>query len=670
MEQFGLLKDFAIVMVVAAVVTLLFRRLRQPPILGYLLAGLLIGPYTLPAPPVTDVNTIRLLADLGLVLLLFGLGLEFSWSKIRQVGLSVLMIGVVEILTMISLGYGLGRLLGWSTMDALFLGAALHISSSAIIVKTLRDLGKLPLLSSRLIVGILVVEDFAAVVIIALLSGIATTGTADFADIGSLALRLTIFVVASLVLGAIIVPRIIRFTGRFHSKEAFLITSLGLCFAMALLGNYLGLSAAAGAFLMGALIGDTEHSEEIVEVVTPVRDMFAALFFVTIGMLINIAQFRDFVVPAIIVAAVFVLGKILSNTVATFVSGHDGRTSLQVGMGMPQMGEFSLAIAKVGVDRGVVVAPLYPVIASVTALTSMTGAYIARSADSVASFLNRRSSALLKAYLSRLADWLYALRLVFARDSIAARKVQHSGRTILINLLIVMVIIGIGTFALHFVQQLALLTHLRADIVGLVFGFLFLMLCVPSFVVIWRSVRALGDEAATYVLSRRPSARGWRRKAVRIVLRDSMVILLSVLVGIWFIPFISSLLFIGSLALAIPLLLLALIIYLVSRSVIDIHTQLERTFGRTLLGDEYISTSEAATLLGVSQSTVEKSARRMKLPAVRIGRRWQIDRAKVEELAETYELHGTESVETAQQAGQDAKGSEGESTEKNRQSTA
>jgi CPA2 family monovalent cation:H+ antiporter-2 len=658
MEEVALLKDFAIIMVVAAVITLLFRRLRQPPILGYLIAGLLVGPYVLPTPLVTNLETISLLADLGLILLLFGLGLEFSWNKIRQIGLSVLIIGVIEILTMISIGYGLGKLLGWSTMDALFLGAALHISSSAIIVKILRDMGKLEFLSSRLIVGILVVEDFAAVAIIAVLSGVATTGTANFGDIGSLALRLIIFVVASLVLGAIIVPRIIRFTSRFHSKEAFLITSLGLCFAMALLGNYLGLSAAAGAFLVGALIGNTEHSEDIAEVVTPVRDMFAALFFVAIGMLINITQFKDFVIPAIIVATVFILGKILSDTLATFMAGYDGETALGVGMGMPVMGEFSLAIAKLGIDRGVVLAPLYSVIALVTALTSLTGPYIMRSAGSVATFLNRRSPALLKAYVSRLADWIQALRAVFARDTKAAQKVRHSGRIILINLLIVMVIIGIGTFALHFVEEMALLIQIRADIMGLAFGFLFLMGCVPSFVAIWRSVRALGDEAATHVLSRRPSAKQWRRKALRIVLRDSLVILLSILVGIWFIPFISGLLLIGSLALAVPLLLLGIIIYLVSRSVIDIHTQLERTFERTLLGDEYISTSEAATLLGTSQSRVESLARRMKLPAVKIGRRWQVERAQVEELAGTLQPN---EEEPAPEVSPDAKDQSAES---------
>ncbi len=644
MEEVALLKDFAIIMVVAGVITLLFRRLRQPPILGYLIAGLLVGPYILPVPLVTDIETISLLADLGLILLLFGLGLEFSWNKIRQIGLSVLIIGAIEILTMISIGYGLGRLLGWSTMDALFLGAALHISSSAIIVKMLRDMGKLDLLSSKLIVGILVVEDFAAVAIIAVLSGVATTGTASFADIGSLALRLIIFVVVSLVLGAIIVPRIIRFTSWFHSKEAFLITSLGLCFAMALLGNYLGLSVAAGAFIVGALIGNTEHSEEIVEVVTPVRDMFAALFFVAIGMLINITQFKDFVIPAIIIAAVFILGKILSDTLATFMAGYDGETALGVGMGMPVMGEFSLAIAKLGIDRGVVLAPLYSVIALVTALTSLAGPYIMRSTESTANFLKRRSPALLKAYVSRLADWIQALRAVFARDTKAAQMVRQSGRTILINLLIIMVIIGIGTFALHFVENLALITQIRADIMGLAFGFLFLMGCVPSFVAIWRSVRALGDEAATHVLGRRPSAKQWRRKALRIVLRDSLVILLSILVGIWFIPFISGLLLIGSLALAIPLLLLGVIIYLVSRSVIDIHAQLERTFSRTLLGDEYISTSEAATLLGTSQSRIESLARRMKLPAVKIGRRWQVEKAQVEELAATLQPRGDETA--------------------------
>ncbi|MDY6834614.1 MAG: cation:proton antiporter, partial [Chloroflexota bacterium] len=329
MEEVTLLRDIAIIMLSAGAVTLLFRRLHQPPILGYLIAGLIIGPFTIPlvyseiSAPVHDIDTIRHLADLGLVLLLFGLGLEFSWSKIRQVGTSVLLIGGIEILTMISLGYGLGRALGWAPTEAVFLGAALHISSSAVIVKILRDSGRLEFLSSKLIVGILVVEDFAAVAIIAILSGIGSTGTADIGEIGELMLRLVVFIVSSLVVGALLVPRIMKFTHRFHSKEAMLITSLGLCFGMALIGDLLELSAAIGAFLVGAIIADTEHSEEVAEIITPLRDMFAALFFVTIGMLIDLGDFTEFILPALIVTAVFLLGKTIANTTATFIAGYD-----------------------------------------------------------------------------------------------------------------------------------------------------------------------------------------------------------------------------------------------------------------------------------------------------------------------------------------------------------
>ncbi len=617
MEEFGLIKDFAVIMMVAGAVTLIFRRLHQPTVLGYLIAGVIVGPYTLPVPPVSDVETIRLLADLGLVLLLFGLGLEFSWSKIRQIGLSVLLIGGLEICTMISLGYGLGRLMGWSDMNALFLGAAMHISSSAIIVKVLRDMGRLNFLSSRIIVGILVVEDFAAVAIIALLSGIAATGTADLGDIGLLTLRLVVFIVSSLVLGTFIVPRIIRFAHQFRSKEALLITGLGLCFAMALLSRYLELSVAAGAFLIGALIGDTEHSEEIDEVVTPIRDMFAALFFVAIGMLINMAEFGDFIVPAIIVGIVFMLGKFLSNTIATLMSGHDGRTSLQVGMGMPQMGEFSLAIVKSGVEHGVIMSSLSPVIAMSTAITSLVAPYITRSTDSVAGFLDRRSPTLLKVYVSRLADWLQVLSTIFVRDSEAARKVRHSAKIIIINLLIIVVIIGVGTFALHHIENLSFLKNIRADFIGLGIGFVLLLLCMPSFIVIWRSLRSLVDEAVASLLSRRSSARGWRRDALRIMLRDSILIALTIFVAIWFIPFVSALLHFGSLTIAIPLILLAVILYIVLNSVRHIHRQLEQNFSQILLGEQHTSTLETAKLLGISESKVADLMRKMKLKAAR-----------------------------------------------------
>jgi CPA2 family monovalent cation:H+ antiporter-2 len=620
MEDFSLVKDFALIMIVAGAATLLFRRLHQPPILGYLIAGLIIGPYVLPVISVTDIHTIRLLADLGLVVLLFGIGLEFSWSKIREMGLAVIIIGVVEILTMFLLGYGLGRVLGWSPMNSLFLGAALHISSSAIITKILRDLGKLSLPSSRLIIGILVVEDFAAVIIITVLSGLATTGTADLGDIGFLVLKLVIFILASLMFGAIIVPRIVRFTHQFHSKEVLLITGLGMCFGMALLGNYLGLSVAAGAFLIGSLIGDTERSGEFIEVVTPVRDMFAALFFVTIGMLIDVSQFREFIAPAIIICAVFMAGKILSNTLATFFSGHDGKTALQVGMGMPQMGEFSLAITKVGADKGVLVPQLYPSIAVATALSTFISPYMTRSADSVARILNLRSPALIKTYILRLSDWLQVMRSTMARDTKVAKRVQGDVETIMINLLIVVVILGVGTFTVQFVKDIARLTHIRADIVGLLFGFVFLMLCVPAIVIIWRNVRKLIDLAVTYILVRRSSAKEWRRESLRIVLRNTIAIVLVIFFALWSIPLIVQLLAFGSFSLAVPLLFLATLLFFILGSVTQIHGQLEQTLSKVILGKELASSRDVALRapMAIRQGALRKLINFVELPIVTI----------------------------------------------------
>ncbi len=606
MEEISLLKDFAVIMVVAGVVTLIFRQLRQPVILGYLIAGLLIGPYTLPFPFVTNLDTINLLADLGIVLLIFAIGLEFSWNKIRKVGMSVILIGCIEIITMISLGYVVGKLLGWSGRDALFLGAALHISSSAIIVKVLRDMGRLHFLSSRLIVGILVVEDFAAVAIVALLSQIASTGVANLGDIGVVILRLVIFILATLVIGRLIVPRLMKFVNRFQSKEVLLITGLGLCFALALLGNYLGLSVAAGAFLMGTIIGDTDYSMAVTEVIGPVRDMFAALFFVSIGMLINIDQVGNFIIPALIVFLVFVVGKVFINTVATFLSGHDGRTSLNVGMGMPQIGEFSLIIAKTGVDRGIVVAPLYPVIALVTAFTSFTTPYIMRSSESVTRFLNRKSPLLLKAYISRMGDWLEAIRKIFSTDSVAAHIVQHATKSIVVNALIIVVLISIGTFALGYVPRLSEFSGMSIDIIGLLFSLVLLILCLPCFAAIWRNVRNIAHMASGLLINRTFPVKASRANFLRIIIRDTVVIILTVLVAIWFIPYLLGLFALGSFALVFPLLFAAIIIYIILWFAFDIHGQLERAFSQIILGKEHVSPSRAASMSAEFKSRIAK----------------------------------------------------------------
>ncbi|MCH8832270.1 MAG: cation:proton antiporter, partial [Chloroflexi bacterium] len=240
----GLLRDFAIIMAVAGGALVLCRQTRLSPVLGYLVAGVIIGPSVLRT--VENPDTIGLLADLGLILLLFGIGLELGWQRIRGVGARVVLIALVEMSIMFALGFEVATLMGWSDAEAVFLGAALTISSTAILMTMLRESGQLLHARGRLIVGILVVEDFVAVVLLTVLTGVATTGTANPQDIGLLAAKLAIFGAVALVFGALFAPRLIHFVNRFRSDETLLITGLALCFGLALAAQQLGLSAAAG----------------------------------------------------------------------------------------------------------------------------------------------------------------------------------------------------------------------------------------------------------------------------------------------------------------------------------------------------------------------------------------------------------------------------------------
>jgi CPA2 family monovalent cation:H+ antiporter-2 len=585
-DEFTLVRDVTVIIVVAGGVTLFFRWLRQPPVVGYLLAGFLVGPYALPTPLVEDVQMVRLLAELGIILLLFGLGLEFTWSKLRKVGLSALGIGGAEILAVMAAGYQVGQFLGWSTMDSVFLGSALAISSSAILSRMIVDMGWKDRPSARLMVGILVVEDFAAVTLLAVLAGVAATSVFDLQGVGLLLLKMVFLGATSLVVGSRLLPRVLGFVKRFHSQEAMLITALALCFALAMFSHTLGLTAAVGAFLMGALIGDTREGEEVSGLVAPVRDMFAAIFFVSIGMLIQIVPSLGLLLAVLLITAAFVVVKVVANTVAAFLAGFGGHVSLRVGMGMPQSGEFSLVIAKSGVDAGVVGGLLYPVLVLTTVITSWTTPHLARSADAVSSYLERRPPGLLRDYVVSLGDWLQTVQASTGRHSEAGVIMRHAVASVMVNLVIVAVLLGAATVALQFVAELAPLARLREDAMGLVAGGLTLVLVFPSVVVIWRNLRVIVDEAARYALSRRPSARLWPREALRHVLRESIALALVVVVGLWSIPFIAKLLSIGSLALAVPLLMLAAVLYFTVGSVRDIHSRVEAVFHHTLRNGE------------------------------------------------------------------------------------
>jgi CPA2 family monovalent cation:H+ antiporter-2 len=586
MEHEGnLLRDFAVIMAVAGAAIFLMRQFKQPPILGYLIAGVLVGPFTFANPVVEDVDIIRRLADVGLVLLLFGLGLEFGWERIRQVGPKVLFIGAVEMTLIVAMGFQTGIALGWTDTEAIFLGAAISISSSAVIVKMLGDYGDVRSPRGRLIVGILVVEDFGAVILLSILSGVTGSDTGGLQEIGLVIGRLVLFTGGAVLIGTLVAPRLIGLIARTQTPETMLIISLAMAFGLALLGEILGISAAAGAFLIGAVIGDTKFSAQINERMEPVRDMFGALFFVSIGMLVDVGQFGDFIGPALVVTAVYIVGKVVANTAAVFVTGTNGTDALRVATGMPQSGEMSLAIVKVGTDNLVVGPFLYPVIAVMTAFTSFLYPILFRSSEGISGFLKQWSPRALKTYVDSLGEWLAALQRSFQFNSPSARQIQHTGRVLLVNLVLMAILIGTGTFALRFSEEIAPFFGLSESVVGLVISSLVLALCVPSGIIVWRESRTLADLLTESAF--RPRSAGshrWRTEESRLLLRDSMLAAVAVLLGVWAVPLLSQLLSLGQLSVPVPVIFLAGIAFVLARSVLKLHHALEATLERTMLG--------------------------------------------------------------------------------------
>ena len=591
MEDAGLVRDFATIMAVAGVAIVVFQLLKQPPVLGYLIAGIIVGPYTLPLlnlpAPVHDTESIHLMAELGFIVLLFALGLEFGWRRIREMGLRVILIGTIEICFMIALGYEIATLMGWSTTEAIFLGAALSISSSAIIVKVLRDLGMLHEQHGRLIVGILVVEDFAAVILLSVLSGVATSGAANLSEVPGLLGRLGLFFVCALFVGALVAPRIIRFVARFRSREVVLVVSLAMCFGLALVGEQLHISAAVGAFIIGTVLGDSEYSEMLNNTINPVRDIFAALFFISIGMLIELTVLGQYIVPALIITGVFIVGKTIAATVGTFLTGHDGKTSLSVGMGKPQLGEFSLAMAKVGVDYAVVGAFLYPVVAAVSALTSLFYPFISRSSTGIGEALELRSPRLLRDYVGNLSYLLISMRTVFGLEGELADHVRRAARVMIVNFGVIVITIGLGTFALNFAGDFAQGVNIRQGMLGLVVSCIVVLLCIPPAVFIWRALQRMTDDLSVFIL--RFNVHNFsllNRAGVRVILRNSILIPMVVALVIWSLPFISRLVVLGSFSTPIAILFLLGIIALLWRVSFRIHRIMETTFRRTFLGDD------------------------------------------------------------------------------------
>jgi len=430
MHAISFIQDLAVIMLIAGVVTVIFHRLRQPVVLGYIVAGFLIGPHTPPFSLIHDEDTIKTLAELGVIFLMFCLGLEFSLRKLFKVGATAFIAAFLEIVLMIWIGYEIGRWFGWSTMDSLFLGAILAISSTTIIVKALNDLKMKNQRFAQLIFGVLIVEDILGIGIIALLSGIAVSGSVSSGEVFSTVGKLSLFMIVALVVGILLVPRLLAYVARFESNEMLLVTVLGLCFGFCLLVVKLEYSMVLGAFLIGAIMAESRQLLKIERLIEPIRDMFSAIFFVAIGLMIDPDILVAYAWPIAVITIAVVLGKMVSCGLGAFIAGNDGRTSLRVGMGLSQIGEFSFIIAALGMTLQVTSDFLYPVAVAVSALTTLSTPYLIRAADPLS---------------EKLAGWVpQRVGRVFGLYGEWLRSIQPQGQGALLAAMIRRILLQVG----------------------------------------------------------------------------------------------------------------------------------------------------------------------------------------------------------------------------------
>jgi len=402
------LRSLAVVLGVAAVTTVLFQRLRQPVILGYLIAGLIIGPH-LPIPLVADPHVVQTLSELGVILLMFSIGLEFSFSKLLRVGTTAAITAVVECSLMIWLGFLAGRAFGWTTTESAFAGAIISMSSTTILVKAFDEQrigGRL----REIVLGVLVVEDLIAILLMASLttvaSGIGLSADALFASTA----RLVAFLVGLVAVGLLLVPRGVHAVLRLGRAETTLVASIGLCFSVALLAQEFGYSVALGAFLAGSLVAESGEEHAVTRLVEPVRDMFAAIFFVSVGMLLDPNVVVQHWAAILVLSLVLVAGKFVGVSFGAFLTGNGVRTSVQAGMSLGQIGEISFIIAGLGITLKATGGFLFPVAVTVSALTTWSTPWVIRASGPVASWIDRKSPKALQTFAALYGSWLESLR--------------------------------------------------------------------------------------------------------------------------------------------------------------------------------------------------------------------------------------------------------------------
>ena len=447
----ALVNDLALILVVAGIVTLLFKKLKQPLVLGYVVAGFLVSPHMPYTASVVDSENIHLWSDLGVMFLLFSLGLDFSFKKILKMGASPIISTCTIIFCMSMLGMFVGRLFGWDKMDCIFLGGMLAMSSTTIIYKAFDDLGLRQQQFAGRVMSVLILEDILAIVMMVLLSAIASGKDLGGGEMLGSVWKIVFFLVLWLVVGIFAIPLILRRVRYLINNEVLLIVSLGLCCAMAVFSTKVGFSSAFGAFIMGSILAETIEAEKIIKLVEPVKNLFGAIFFVSVGMLVDPMILVEYALPIFVLVMTILIGQAIFGTFSFMLGGESLKSAIRCGFAMAQIGEFSFIIASLGLSLGVIGDFLYPVVVAVSVITTFLTPYMIRFATPAYNKLEKHLPNKIIKSLNHLS-----MNQTGAQESSLWKRLltQMAMNTIVYSILSVAAILLMFTFVLPFMQKL------------------------------------------------------------------------------------------------------------------------------------------------------------------------------------------------------------------------
>lgn len=458
-----LVKDLALILVVAGTVTLIFKKLKQPLVLGYIVAGFLVSPHMPYTMSVMDSADVKTWADIGVIFLLFSLGLDFSFKKIIKMGAAPVIAACTIIFCMMLMGFSAGKMFGWRQMDCIFLGGMLAMSSTTIIYKAFDDLGLRQQRFAGLVMSVLILEDVLAIVMMVMLAAVAGGSSPDGGQMLRSVLSIAFFLILWFVVGIFLIPMFLRNVRKLINEETLLIVSLGLCCLMAVVSTQVGFSSAFGAFVMGSILAETVEADKIIKLVEPVKNLFGAIFFVSVGMLVEPRILVEYALPVVAIVLTILIGQAVLGSFGYLLSGQPLKTAMKCGFSMAQIGEFAFIIASLGLSLGVISDFLYPVVVAVSVITTFLTPYMMRAATPCYAFMERRLP-------SRVIVFLNHITLSHPSTSAAKNKwksliTQMTVNVVIYSILSIAIIFVMLTVFLPFIRHLLSGWHWTANFV-------------------------------------------------------------------------------------------------------------------------------------------------------------------------------------------------------------